>query len=131
MAAAVDLVLSQVTFSHKLNHGPARLSLAGSGFAADMIVKLKRDGYPDLVCTVDQVSETSASCTADLFACAPGPWKVAIESGGLTIESNTTDEIERSHLYPAMALKRGKADDYPVNMSYTVDGVRVNIRGLK
>lgn len=131
LATVANLALSQVTFSHKQNHGPSRLSLTGSGFLSDMVVKLKRDGHPDLVCTVEQVSETSALCTADLFALAPGQWKVSIESGGQAIESGESYEIYRSLFYPAMALKRGKVDNYPTDMSYTVDGVRVKIRGMK
>lgn len=132
LRTVADLALSGFTLSHRKNHGPAELTLTGSGFSTGMTVKLKRAGYPDLLCTVTQVSGGTAVCTADLFGLKPGDWKAMVTLDGTSIESASSAEIEESHIYPIMALKRAKGtDNTPTDMKYKIRDATIVVKNLK
>jgi len=65
--------------------GSVQLRVFGDGFVTGAVVRLVRDGFPDVVGTGVGLESTLLSATVDLRGVAPGVWSVQVENPDATI----------------------------------------------
>ncbi|MCX7905106.1 MAG: S8 family peptidase, partial [Elusimicrobiales bacterium] len=124
--AALDnlvISISSTTPSSGENSGNLPLVLWGKGFLNDAIVKLKRQGYSDILCNnVNVVNLNQINCTLPLSGATTGQWSVEVINvdGSSSILSNyfTITGFTVSSINPVSAFNSNSS----VNMTISGTG---------
>lgn len=84
--AGIDIFapkIESVSPAIAFNDGPIHLTITGSRFNQSAMVKLTRDGFPDIMATDLQITNNTIDCTCDLSDQSDGTWNVSVTNGSI------------------------------------------------